>query len=62
MISCCIAQGTISSHEGTWWRIMWEKKYIYTYLSLCCTVEIDRHGKSTIMEKIKIINEKKGRK
>ena len=35
---------------GTWWRIMWEKEYIYMYMcacvcmtgSPCCTVDIDK--------------------
>ena len=34
MRSCCIAQGTLSStDDGTWWRMMWEKKiYVYVWV------------------------------
>ena len=40
MRSCCIAQGTTSSH--LWWSmIMWEKEWIYVCVtgSPCCMVE-----------------------
>ena len=36
MRSCCIAQGVILvTYDGTWWRIMWGKEYIYTYICVC---------------------------
>lgn len=64
MRSCCIAQGTLSSH--LWWNMMVDGVGLRNVClcmtgSLCCTIGMPEHGKSTIMEKIKIIKLKKNR-
>ena len=55
--SCCIAQGTVSSHLWrNMMRIMWEKnKYIWLD-HFAVQQKLTKHCKSTTMEKIKIKN------
>ena len=57
MRSYCIAQGTMSSHL---WNMMEDNVrktiYIFVFLShFAVWWKLTKHGKSTIMEKIKII-------
>ena len=62
MGSCCIAQGTMTSHlYGTWWRIMWEKEciYVWDWVTLLYSRKLTEHCKLTIIEKIKIIRKRK---
>ena len=32
------------TYDGAWWRIMWEKEFVYIYMigSFWCAVKIDR--------------------
>ena len=43
--------------NGTWWRIIWEKGYIYIYRLGHYAVQqkLIEHCKSTIIEKMKIL-------